>query len=665
MSDLSRHAVEIPWQQQAIRDKCFHPTGMFIEFKKEEIEQSIPDRFEKQVGKYPERLAVKSKDDELTYAALNAAANRVAWAILSEHGESQEPVALLLDQGVPAIVAILGVLKAGKTYVPLDPLLASNRTDYILKDSNSRLLVTDEQNLLLARELSRNGHTLLNIDGLDAHMSRQNPGLHIRPDTPCWIIYTSGSTGRPKGVVQDHRTVLHMTMNYTNNFHLCADDRVSLLFSSSVHAGAFSTFMALLNGAGLYAMDIKAQGLSGMAGWLSQQEITVLGSVATVLRQFCATLTGLETFPKLRMIFLGGEPVHKREVDLYTRHFSQDCILVNRLGSTESDVVSMYFVDKKTQIAGTNVPAGYAPQDKQVLLLSDEGQEVGINQIGEIAVRSRYLSPGYWNKPEVTQAVFLQDPDEGKERIYRTGDMGRMLPDGCLEHLGRKDFQVKIRGYRVELAEIEMALLELTSIGEAAVVAREDTAGDQRLVAYLVPATEPAPSIGELRSHLNEKLPDYMVPSAFVFLDALPTLPSGKIDRRGLPPPGSARPALDNDYLAPRTAVETMLVRIWSEVLGLDQVGVHDNFLELGGDSLLAGQVIARVIGDFRVELPLRSLFESPTVADMAVAITHDRAKSANQSDIDRMLRELEVLTDEQAERLLTEETKLSNQIGA
>ncbi|MCH8282829.1 MAG: non-ribosomal peptide synthetase [Chloroflexi bacterium] len=613
--------VGLSLDQQAIRDKCCHPSGTFVEFKKQYIKQSISSRFEEQVRQYPDRLAIKTITQELTYEELNNAANQVARAILARRGECQETVALLSHLGAPIIGAILGASKAGKTYVPLDPSFPIARTAYILEDSRAGLLVTDTQNLPLAREVAQQGCEIINIDDLALDAPVENPDLDISPEFPCWIIYTSGSTGRPKGVIQTHRNVLHMTMNYTNNFHVCADDRVSLLFSCSVHAGAFSTFMALLNGAGLYALDLKTARLDQLAEWLTQQEITVCGFVPTLFRQFADTLAGNDQFPKLRLIYLAGEPVYKRDVELYTKHFSQDCIFVNRLGSTETDVMSMYFVDKKTQISGTNVPAGYAPQDKQVLLLSDEGQEVGINQIGEIAVRSRYLSPGYWNKPEVTQAVFLQDPDEGKERIYRTGDMGRMLPDGCLEHLGRKDFQVKIRGYRVEVAEIEMALLELTSIGEAAVVAREDTAGDQRLVAYLVPATEPAPSIGELRSHLNEKLPDYMVPSAFVFLDALPTLPNGKLDRRGLPPPGSARPALDNDYLAPRTAVETTLVRIWSEVLGLDQVGVHDNFLELGGDSLLAGQVISRVIGIFRVELPLRSLFEAPTVADMAVAI--------------------------------------------
>ena len=414
--------------------------------------------------------------------------------------------------------------------------------------------------------------------------------------------------------------------------------------------------MALLNGAGLYAMDLQTVGMGQLADWLYQQEITVCNFVPTVFRHFTSTLARNDRFPSLRLIYLGGEPVYKRDVDLFAKYFSQDCILVNRLGSTETDVMSMYFMDKDSQISGANVPVGYAPQDKQVLLLGDEGLEVGVNEIGEIAIKSRYLSSGYWNKPEITQAVFLQDPDEVEERIYRTGDMGRMLPDGCLEHLGRRDFQVKIRGYRVEVAEIEMALLELTSIREAVVVASEIPAGDQRLVAYLVPATEQASSIVELRSHLKEKLPDYMVPSGFVCLDALPTLPNGKVDRRALPALGTARPELESPFVPPRTPVEETLAHIWVEVLGLDQVGIHDNFLELGGDSLLASQVISRVIKTLQVEVALRSLFEAPTVADMAVVLVQKQAEKAAPGDIDWMLAELEDLSEERARQLLPRE---------
>jgi hypothetical protein len=313
-------------------------------------------------------------------------------------------------------------------------------------------------------------------------------------------------------------------------------------------------------------------------------------------------------------------------------------------------------MDKETKIPADIVPVGYPVEDMEILLLDDDGKVVGFNQSGEIAIRSPYLALGYWQEPDLSGAAFQSDPEGGTLRIYRTGDLGFMGPDGCLTHLGRKDFQVKVRGYRIEVGDIETALLALDMIREAIVMAGEDSRGEKRLVAYVVPTGEPAPAISALRRALSGKLPDYMIPSAFVFLDALPLTPNGKVDRHALPAPAPARPQLDTPYVAPRTPIEQVLARIWAEVLGLDQVGIHDNFLDLGGNSLLAGQVISRVIRSFQVELPVRSLFESPTVADMAVVITQNQAAKVGQEELARMLAELESLSDEEAQRLLAEE---------
>jgi len=285
----------------------------------------------------------------------------------------------------------------------------------------------------------------------------------------------------------------------------------------------------------------------------------------SVFRQFVSSLKERENYPKLRLVHPGGETISSIDFELYTKKFPQDCIYSSGLGTTEI-TIGLFFGDKTTKITGTSVPAGYPLEGLKILLLDDALEEVGSGEVGEIAIKSRYMAQGYWNEPALTEAAFLPDPDGGKEGIYLTGDLGRMLPDGCLEHLGRKDFQVKIRGYRVEVAEVEMALLELTSIKETVVVAREVSTGGQRLVAYLVPATEPAPSIGELRNYLKGKLPDYMVPPAFVFLDALPALPNGKIDRRGLPAPGSTRPELDIPFAPPRTSVEESMVDLLRSV---------------------------------------------------------------------------------------------------
>ena len=446
-------------------------------------------------------------------------------------------------------------------------------------------------------------------------------------------------------------------MNYTNGLRICPEDRLTFLYSFSVNAGAHDSFSALLNGASIYPMDVSEDGLTRVANWLVQQEITIYSSVPTVFRHFLDSLSEVEQFPKLRLIKLVGEPVYQRDVELYKRHFAKGCIFVNRLGSTETGTIRWHFIDKETRINGNMVPVGYPVEDNEILLLNDDGEQLGFNDIGEIAVKSRYLSPGYWHRPDLTQAVFRPDPEGSDERTYRTGDLGHMLPDGCLVHLGRKDDQVKIRGYRVEVDEIEMVLIEHPAIKEAVVVAQADQRGDQRLVAYLVPNTQPAPTITGMRHFLAERLASYMIPSAFVTLDALPLAPNGKVNRRALPEPGSARPELEVAFVAPRTPAEALLAEIWSEVLGLDHVGVDDRFLEFGGNSLLATQIISRIINRFQVELPLRSLFEAPTVASMAVAITQNQAKQAAQEDLDRMLAELEALSDEEAQSRLAKET--------
>ncbi len=623
MPEFTENMKRLPPEQEAIRAKCFHPSGTFVEFRKKELEQSIPVRFEQQVRRYPDRLAIKTRSHELTYDGLNRASNRVARAVLARRGTGEEPIALLLDQGAPVVASILGVLKAGKFYVPLDLSYPRARTAYMLEDSEAELIVTNTRNLSLAEKLARDRSRVMNLDELDPSLSTENPDIRVSPDLLAYMIYTSGSTGEPKGVVQTHRNVLHDIMNYTNAFHICREDRLITLTDYSFADTIRTTHGALLNGGSLYPLDVRNEGVTHLADWLIQQEITIYRSVPTTFRHFIATLDGKQQFPKLRLVYMAGEPVRANDVELYKRHFSSDCIFIDGMGSTECLTYRWCFIDKATKINGSNVPVGYRLEDMEILLLGDDGNEVEHDQIGEIAVRSRYLCPGYWRKPDFTRAAFLSDPESGDERTYRTGDLGLMLHDGCLLHMGRKDFQVKLRGHRIEVAEIEAALLSTKNVKEAIVTLREDRPGDQRLVGYLVPAERPPPTVDALRRALTEKLPGHMVPSAFAMLDALPLLPNGKVDRRALPAPGPGRPDLATPFVAPRTSVEQVLADIWAEVLGLDRIGIHDNFMELGGDSLLAVQVISRVINRLQVQLPLRSLFDSPTVANMAAAITN------------------------------------------
>ena len=651
MSNLTANQTRLPPEQEAIRAKCFHPTGKFEDFPREEIEQSIPERFDKMAAKYPSRLAIKTKTHTVTYDELNKLANRVARAILAQRPDGNEPIALLLEQGASPIVAILGVLKAGKIYVPLDPSSPRAGTMHILRDSQSSLIVTDDLNVALARELAQNRCQLLNIDESDSNFSAEELGLSISPDTLAYIIYTSGSTGQPKGVIQTHRNVLHHIMNFINALHISADDRLTNLHLLSHSAARLDIFGALLNGAAVYPFNVKDEGLTHLAGWLTQEEISIYHWIPTGFRAFADTLDQSQSFCDVRVVVLGSEPAYRSDLDLFKKSFPRHCIFVNRLGATEMGNVCFYFADRETRISDNNVPVGHTVPEAEVLLLDDAGEKVGFNCIGEIAIKSRYLSPGYWRKPELTKTVFLS-AGEG-EQIYRTGDLGRNRPDGCLEYFGRKGFQRKVRGHAIESSEVEAALFGVSGIKEAVVVTRESPSGDQRLVAYLVPRHGSVPSPRSLRSALAEKLPVYMVPSAFVVMKALPRTPNGKVDRHRLPPPSSTRPALGAAFIVARTPIEARLAEIWSEVLSIDQVGVNDNFLDLGGHSLAATRVVSKVLKEFQVDLPLEFLFKSPTVAEMAAVITEHQAKKIEKLELERILAELESISEEKARQFL------------
>jgi amino acid adenylation domain-containing protein len=628
--------------------RCFGPSYPFTAFKIAEIEQSIAARFEHQVHQYADRLAIKANHQELTYGALNHAANRVAHAILAQRGEGEEPVALLFAPGIFAICAILGVLKTGKFFVPLDPSFPPARLNSMLEDTQPRLIVTDTQHVALACHLCPQGCQVVNIEMCDASLATVNPRLSLSADALAYVLYTSGSTGQPKGVVQHQRNVLYDIMNHTNILHLSADDRLTLLYSCSVIAGLRDIFSALLNGASLYPFDLKTEGVGRLAPWLFQHHITNYKSIPTVFRHFISTLAGEEHFPSLRLIQIGGESVYRRDIELYKQHFSPSCLFVHVLGATEVQNFAWYCIDKETHITGYTVPLSVDMMEGTTVLLLDEaGQEIGVNRPGEIAVKSRYSALGYWRRPDLTRAAFLPDPHGRDERIYRTGDLGLRHPDGCLDHIGRKDLQVKIRGNRVEITEIEGALVSLEGIKEAIVVAREDVPGQPRLIAYVVPAVPPGPTVSILRRLLAERVPDYMLPAAFVTLDALPLMPNGKVDRRAVPLPDRARPALEHPYVAPRTPIEEAVASIWVEVLNLDAVGVHDPFLELGGDSLLAVRIMTRLLDIFHLEVPQRLLLQAATVARLATIITQYMAEKAEVADLEHWLAEVEGLTDD------------------
>ncbi len=585
----------------------------FTPFPRSAVEQSIPARFEAVARLHADRLAVAWGEERLTYAALDAAANRLARAIVAAGGEVGEPVALLLGRGVLEAVAVVAALKAGRVYAPLDPGFPPARLRDTLDDLGARLVVGDARTAELARPLLGAGRRWLDAGRVEE--SDGSPlGVAVDPAAPAYVLYTSGSTGRPKGVVQSHRNVLHNVRNYTDAAHLVAGDRLSMLPSLAVGAAVSDLFGALLNGAALFPRDVRAGGAAALATWLAAEAITVYHSVPTVFRQLARRLDA-GALPALRLVKLGGEPLYRADLDLFRHRFPPDCLLYNGLGMTEMNVVRHFLADRDTRIAGDVVPVGWAVDGVEVVLLARAEDARGA---GEIAIRSRHLPLGYWRQPELTAAAFTPEPGEPGVRLYRTGDLGRLDADGCLEHLGRVDQQVKIRGARVELVEVEGALVRHPAVREAVVTAVETRPGAKRLLAHVV-AADPAapPTRGALRAFLGGTLPAHMIPATFVAVEALPRTPGGKVDRGALagPPPRPAAP------VAPRDALELAIARVWEDLLRAGPVGVDDDFFELGGDSLLAVELLARLEALAGRTLSPATLLAAPTVARLAEAL--------------------------------------------
>ncbi len=684
VADPGQHISTLPLEDEArarlnTRMAMPCPGVPFVTWDREAIDQAIHERFEQQAALYPANIAVKTRRQAWTYDQLNRTANQVARAILAAGAGDGTQVALLFDHDAPMIAAILGALKAGATYVPLDPAYPQERLAMILADSQARLVLTESAHQGFAQGLAGAALPSIVLEEIDPATPDTNLGRPVAPDAVAYILYTSGSTGQPKGVMQSHRNVLHHIRVYTNNLHISARDRLTLFSSYSFDAAVMDIFGALLNGATLCPLDARAEEPARLVERLAQAAISIYHSTPTVYRYVVGALGEAAQLPGIRLVVLGGEEVLARDLELYQRHFAHDCLFVNGLGPTESTVSLQYIADHQTKLTRAAVPVGYPVDDTTADLLTPLGEQVAAYGVGEIVIRSPHIALGYWQKPEATEAAFAPDPfAENKEqrtknkelrtedrglkiedssvvaqeklssilnplsstRLYRTGDLGRRLPNGMIEFAGRKDFQVKLRGYRIELGEIEAALRRHGAVREAAVVAHQESSGEKRLVAYIVPDQEQRTKnkeqrsdesnsqfsilnsqfSEELRDYLKTRLPDYMIPATFVTLEALPLTPTGKVDRRALPAPAGVQGGAAA-FVAPRTPIEELVAGSWAAVLGLERVGVHDNFFELGGHSLSATRLVFRLREACGVELPLRALFEAPTVAGLAATI--------------------------------------------
>jgi amino acid adenylation domain-containing protein len=600
--------------RRARNERVAFPKG-FVGFERGDVESTIAQRFAQQVSAHPERIAVKTRRHEWTYSELGKRATAVAAKLQALVGSADTRVGLLFAKDAPLLAGLLGTLEAGQTYVPLDPSNPRERLAYMLKHSEAGVLLTDHANLPFARELAGDSVALVCVEEVPTIHDRFECLREVSPDSIAYILYTSGSTGVPKGVVQSHRNVLHFMRVYTNNLGLYHGDRLSVLSSYGFDGAVMDIYGALLNGATLVPMDLLDEGWDGTLKRIIDERITVFHSTPTVFRQLFADTGSNGAFENVRAVVLGGEEAVSGDLELFKRRFGPAAFLVNGLGPSESTVTLQQFMDHGSINPRRSLSVGLPVEDTEIVLLDVHGHPTDV--YGEIAIRSRHVALGYWRDEEKTRAAFSVEPDADGRRVYRMGDIGRRLPDGTLEFAGRKDSQVKIRGYRIELGEVESVLCRHSDVKECAVLAQSDGTGSTRLVAYVQPSTPRTDLASELRTFLGQTLPDYMVPAAFVVQPSFPVTANGKLDRDALPDMQIASES-QIEFVAPRTPVERRTAELWSELLRVERIGAFDDFFSVGGHSLLAMRLISRIRAAFEIELPLRVLFEAPTLAGMA-----------------------------------------------
>ncbi|MBK6426196.1 MAG: amino acid adenylation domain-containing protein [Blastocatellia bacterium] len=575
---------------------------------------SISQCFAARVSEGPSRPAVRAGDCEFSYADLDARSNGLARELQARRLVAGDRVAVRLARTDLLVPTILGILKAGCVYVPLDPTYPEARTRSILDDCSAALVISDDG------------------DGLDPNAvspSNESPTAIVEPDALACIVYTSGSTGTPKGVMQTHASLVAFVRNYIAPFGVSSGDRLSMLYSYSFAAANMDVFGALLSGATVCFYPLRERGVAGLAARIAGERVSILHTIPTVFRQLIASLEQGDSLATVRAVDLGGEPVLSVDVDRFREHFPETALLVNHYAATELSVIAQMPISASTHVGPGAVPAGYAAHGVEIRIVDADGADVPSGTEGEIVAQSVHMSAGYWNQPELTARNFATDPASGGLRIYRTGDLGRLAPDGCLQHLGRVDDRIKIRGQSVEVAEVENALVAFDEIAEAVVTARPSPAGSTRLVAFVVSRAGAFPTAESIRQRLAVSLPESMIPSAVVLLDRLPLTPSGKVDRAALPEPDQARPSLEAVLVEPRDDLESTLCRMWEEITGVKPVGVHDDFFALGGDSLGAVHLFVRIERLTGRRLPLSSIMRAPTVARMAELVRTDAGYSS------------------------------------
>ncbi|WP_420630848.1 non-ribosomal peptide synthetase [Candidatus Leptofilum sp.] len=629
----------------------------------------VHEQFEQQAAQMPEAVAAEFPNRRVTYAELNRRANQLAHALQKQGVAPDVKVALSVERSLEMLVGLLGILKAGGTYVPLDPTYPQERLAYMLADSEAKVLLT-QRNLLPNMPDHQAKILCLDADWDNiAQESEENPTSGVTLDDLIYIIYTSGSTGKPKGVALPQQAIANLLAWQLQNTSCGVGDKTLQFTTLSFDVSCQEIFATLCSGGTLVMIDEEIRrDPEQLAQLVADRQVNRIFLPFVALQQLAeafATQPNLDLH--LRELITAGEQLQTTPpiVALFER--LPNCTLANHYGPSETHVATAYDLPADPSIWDALPPIGKPIANTQIYLVDPFMQPVPIGVPGELLIGGDNVARGYLNRSELTAERFINyelgimndeedDPfiiHNSSLLIYKTGDLARFRADGNIEYLGRIDQQVKIRGFRIEPGEIEAVLSEHEAVRETAVLAKSDPSGNKRLIAYVVAQPEQTADALTLRSFLKDRLPEYMVPSLVMLLDEMPLTPSGKINRRGLPEPDESARAVVQEFVAPRTAVESIVAKVWVEILGVEKVGVKDNFFDLGGHSLLATQVISRLKSSFKTNLPLRSLFESPTIGELAAAIVALEKQPGQAEKIAGVLQKLGGMTPEQMKQLL------------
>jgi len=594
----------------------------------------IPQLVARQAAITPDAVALVENGQALSYHELNRCANQLAHYLQGLDVVPNTLVGLCVERSLDMVVGLLGILKAGGAYVPLDPAYPPERLAFMLKDSAAPILVTNQH---IADQLPGQGLMFVCFDTdslVLAAQSKSEPDSKITADDLAYVIYTSGSTGQPKGVQITHKSLLNLVFWHRKAFSVTSSDRATQVASPAFDATGWELWPYLTSGASVYLPDEETR-LSSilLRDWLVECQITITFLPTSLAESVLALDWPSKT--ALRFLLTGADVLHRYPSP--TLPF----VLINNYGPTEATVVSTSGQVPPVEHPDRPPSIGKPITNTQVYILDEQLKQVPIGEPGELYIGGVGLAKGYLNRPDLTAERFIPHPFSSRPgaRLYKTGDLARFLPDGQIEFLGRNDQQIKIRGYRIEPGEIVAILNEHPAIETSLVIAREDIPGDKALIAYLVLKAGVHVTASSLRETLSVHLPDYMIPSNFVVLEAVPLTANGKIDRAALPMPNASKMLQDEILVSASTPLEEWLAKLVATVLGLEQVGIDQNFFLLGGHSLLATQIIMQVSEAFGVNLPLRTLFDAPTVRQLAKEIEQ------------RVFAELEAMNDNEAQR--------------